>query len=560
MWPAGWEHRLPCTGSAIREAVAAGVAEHHPARTLWFRHPLIAEVLTDGLGAAESVPIHAAYVEVLADQVPPHAAELAFHCERAEQPSEAFEWSLTAAGEAADAQGVPERLDHLLRACRLWDQVTKPARDGVNYAELLLRTSRAAQGLGKLDLASDLVERALVESETCGDGRMVCRLKVLQHALLVFDGKAPASEVTTPLADALSLAETLPGTAEDAIARAALARVDSWAGGHNKETLAAAAVAIARKVGAPEALAPALAVSAEADPEATDAMDKLDEAFHCATVSGDPLEMVYSGIAMGNVLMARGDYAAVTKWNAEVGAVLVREGVPYFGHLLQSLSAVFGTVLGRWAEARELLRHAIAAGDAGRAGSTARVALARLAVRTGNLHEATQHLARAAELASTDYHGTPSYPYGQIEALLAAGDPEASLEVVRTHIQAAALLIPATRTSSCCGRPGPPQTWQRGSETADTPTRPRGQRLSSPASSRYGDRRVAKLSSQPALRTSPSPHARRCTKRKCPGHVAPRTRADGGRPRRRPVAGQACPGRRPRRNGASPKRRYARPA
>ena len=123
------------TGSAIREAITAGVADHHPSRTVWFRHPLIAEVLTDGLGTAESVPIHAAYVEVLADQVPPPAAELAFHCAMAEQPNQAFGWSLIAAGEAADAHGVPERLDHLLRACRLWDQVANTAKEGVNYSE-----------------------------------------------------------------------------------------------------------------------------------------------------------------------------------------------------------------------------------------------------------------------------------------------------------------------------------------------------------------------------------------------------------------------------------------
>ncbi len=157
---------------------------------------------------------------------------------------------------------------------------------------------------------------------------------------------------------------------------------------------------------------------------------------------GDPLEMLYGGIGMGNVLMARGDYAAVAEWNSRVGAVLVREGVPYFGHLLQSLAAVFGTVLGRWDEARELLRHAIASGDGGRAGSTARVALARLAVRTGDLPAAFLHLTRAAELAPTDYRGTPSYPFGQIEVLLADGDPEASLEVVRKYIQAAAVADP----------------------------------------------------------------------------------------------------------------------
>ena len=103
---------------------------------------------------------------------------------------------------------------------------------------------------------------------------MMCRLKVLQHALLVFDGKVPGSQLTTPLAEALTLAETLPGTAEEAITRAALARVDFWAGGGNLKALAAAAVEMARRVGAPEALAPALAISAEADPEAPQAADQ----------------------------------------------------------------------------------------------------------------------------------------------------------------------------------------------------------------------------------------------------------------------------------------------
>ncbi len=257
------------TSAAIREAVSAGVAERRSSRSLWFRHPLIAEVLTDGGGPAESVPIHAAYVEVLADQDQPQAAELAFHNERALRPNDAFAWSLTAATEAADAQGVPERLEHLLRACRLWGQATDAAREGVKLPELLLRASRTAQGLGKLDLASDLIEQA-IESESDEDVRMTCRLHVLHHGLLILNGKAPASEITAALRRALTLAEMLPGTAEDAIAKAALARVEFWAGGGDVDALSAASLEIARALGVPDALAPALAVTAEAHPDDPD--------------------------------------------------------------------------------------------------------------------------------------------------------------------------------------------------------------------------------------------------------------------------------------------------
>ena len=152
--------------------------------------------------------------------------------------------------------------------------------------------------------------------------------------------------------------------------------------------------------------------------------------------------MVHAGIAMGNVHMARGDYAAVTSGTPTSAQSWCAKASPTSGTCCNPCRPSSARC---WADGRRpknYLRHAIAAGDAGRVGSTARVAMARLAVRTGHLHEATQHLARAAELAPTDYRGTPSYPYGQIEVLLASGDPEASLKVIRTNIQAAAVADP----------------------------------------------------------------------------------------------------------------------
>ena len=129
---------------SVAEAMAAGVLERPVGSRVWFRHPLIAELLTSEMTAPDPAPIHSAYAKALAGGPAPEPGDLASHHELAGELAQAYQWSLVAADSAASAQGETERLEHLQRACRLWPQVMAGTEPVADYVQLLLRTGMAA--------------------------------------------------------------------------------------------------------------------------------------------------------------------------------------------------------------------------------------------------------------------------------------------------------------------------------------------------------------------------------------------------------------------------------
>ena len=184
---------------------------------VWFRHPLIAEVLTSEATAPDSAPVHSAYAEALADGPAPEPGDLASHHELAGQLEEAFRWSLVAADSAASAQGETERLEHLQRACRLWPQVMAGTEPVANYVQLLLRTVIGCLSVNRPRDGLDLLEQALSLTDRNESPAVACRLLTLKHRMLMEAEHLPFGTVTPPLREALALAESLPGTAEQVI-------------------------------------------------------------------------------------------------------------------------------------------------------------------------------------------------------------------------------------------------------------------------------------------------------------------------------------------------------
>ena len=88
----------PC----LAEAHDRGVVETAPDGTSWFRHPLLAEVLYDGLSPDQAAELHADYIRVLESRpTEVEAADLAIHNERAGNIDATYHWSLVAADHAA---------------------------------------------------------------------------------------------------------------------------------------------------------------------------------------------------------------------------------------------------------------------------------------------------------------------------------------------------------------------------------------------------------------------------------------------------------------------------
>ena len=421
----------------IGEAVTAGVLVRPQGNRVWFRHPLIAEVLTSDAVALDSGPAHSAYAKVLAGGDAPEPGDLASHHELAGEWSEAFRWSLVAAQSAAALQGATEHLEHLQRACRLWPRL--PAGSPEDHVELLLRTSRAAQCVADPEQALSLIDQALSLTDRARNPGRSCRLLALQHRMLVESRHLPWTTVTPALREAQQIAQSLPGTPEQVIVDSMLAWTELWADHERGRALADAALHTAKQTGSPDALIPALVVSAQGHPEANEAMDWLEEAYELARVSGDVIEMLDAALGMHNLHQVRGEYAAAIDLDLRRGADLILAGAPGAGRFVLTCAGVFALCLGRWAEAEAHLRPALASADGGHREAVARCAMAVLWVRLGDLARAEQELDRAAEISSTDYMGTATYPFGRVELLMAQGRPAEALAVVQAQIAVAVL-------------------------------------------------------------------------------------------------------------------------
>ncbi len=121
----------------LREAVDGAVLEVGADGGYWFVHPLLAEVLVEGLLPEERRSLHAAFAAVLASGDVPverlgveQAVDLADHHHRAGHPVEALEWALRGAEAAGHAGGATEMLRLLRRALELRDVVPDAASPG----------------------------------------------------------------------------------------------------------------------------------------------------------------------------------------------------------------------------------------------------------------------------------------------------------------------------------------------------------------------------------------------------------------------------------------------
>ncbi len=220
----------------LTEARDHGVVRPEDMGRPWFRHPLLAEVLYDGMPRGEAVNIHATYVRVLqpiaGGTMPDGLAEdLAVHNQRAGRVDDAYRWSLIAASHAAELHALAEEAIHLDRACSLWEQVSPGVRGSpAGYLELLRRAGDVCGRVGKLDSAVRLAEQALklVDRES---------KPLLTSTLLVacwrakYHRSVPGNMVGDELVEAVRLTDQFPDSPERALALQELAFAErTWTG------------------------------------------------------------------------------------------------------------------------------------------------------------------------------------------------------------------------------------------------------------------------------------------------------------------------------------------
>ena len=374
-------------------------------RRIWFRHPLLAEVLYETYLPGEAEPVHAAWAAELRSDAGTgveeirRLADVALHLEGAGDLDGCFTASIAAADAARPARMWQEEAIHLQRVIALWSRVDTSTL-GLDEAALLERTAVACVRVGRSADAVAAGERAVALATAAGDILRVSRMTTLCGYEDFWLGRVPAE----PVEDRrwiVALTDELPDSREHAEALAALSTGFYWSNETEEAAkLAEAAVAAALRSGAPEALSLAYGARSMALGEVHGENDAR-EALRFARISGDPDLIDDAAQHQINVLIDRGhqrDALAVAE-SVACGGRWTTEQPPRPLWRCADLALVAADH-GLLHEAADAIRTGL--GMTGVHGAAfVRLAAVCVAVRRGDLAAADLHLSRAMEQIPT---------------------------------------------------------------------------------------------------------------------------------------------------------------
>jgi len=424
---------------ALHRAEVGGVVERDRDGGIWFRHPLLADVLYGTLLPDEVRRLHRVFVDVLTSAASPHGGgtrvqgDLALHYAGAGMFEEAFEASLAGSEEAVRTGALSEAVALFHQATELWPEVGTAVRDRHgSLPALLSELAHLALVAGDLVVGLEAAGRALRlvdEDEEPLVAARALRLEVVMRHGAGLTAAPPVAEVRR----AVALASVAPDSDEYAYCLADLADHEQWsgeveaAGRHASE-----AVAVATRIGDDAARSYALGILASARAQDPASEELAREALRLAAVVGRRELVGLAAISLVNVLDNQGRFSEAADALAE--AAERSQGLGLRG-LLGTYAATFMLPLGRLTEARAILRQVLAARPQGIEGIQAREAALVVAVRSGDLDEAGLHLERLRELAPdfevrVGMHG----PGALAEYLLAVGRPAEALAMLEDTI------------------------------------------------------------------------------------------------------------------------------
>jgi DNA-binding CsgD family transcriptional regulator/tetratricopeptide (TPR) repeat protein len=426
--------------AAVAEATNHGILTAQGPDACWFRHPLLADVLSATLAPGAAAPIHAAWAAALEggssvgiDEVR-RQGDLALHYEAANNLGAALGASIQAADLAQKVRAPQEAAVHLRRAARLWPGVhngeTADPHGEVRLMENLARMSHLV-GDGETSIGAWSRALDLVDPDT--DPLHACRLLVEWSEVAYELGRVEGQ----PLAEAgraVQLSEAFPDRAEYATALSNLSSCEAWSGeSQASREHAEAAVEAARRSGDSMALSFAFGSLALAcrrtDLKRSD--DCVEATVRLARASGDPEVMAWSAVMKHHQLRYHGDIAQAAQI-AEEGFQRALEADALQGavRLANMLSRQLLS-LGRLADSGAVIREGLALPGSGNATAGIRLDATLLATRRGEPEIAAMHLRRAADLipALETRTGMMAPPI-LVEYLLARRQPERALDVL----------------------------------------------------------------------------------------------------------------------------------
>jgi DNA-binding CsgD family transcriptional regulator len=424
----------------LREAVDGAVLEVDADGTYWFVHPLLAEVLEQGLLPEERANLHAAFAAALEHAVTPdemgveHIVDLADHHYRAGHAQDAYRWALLGADATGQAGGATEMLRLLRRALNLWPQVPRP---DLSKIDLLRRIQAAAEQTGEQEEELAAVDDLLAIVDRDRQPLLATELLVRRDDLRWHTGQAP-----TTVADAraaVRLSADYPDSVEHALAMSGLAVEEVWAGLPSGPPRADEAVRLARASGSARALAYALIPRVIVRVFAGDG-DALAEAQEAQAAAAEARDFAAFGVAamwVSNCLdistASRDGIEHLRRSREELTAL----GAPHCYVAWLSANEAFGLVLlGDWRAGVERLRVTLGSTPGPRGDVIARVAAAQLATWQGRWGEAEAHLARAEELYA-DRSRVLFYGLDAVRAglAMATGDTERAIATALAGVE-----------------------------------------------------------------------------------------------------------------------------
>ncbi len=430
--------------AAVASGRAAGLVVLND-EDAWFRHPLLAEVISATVPSPAAKSLHEGYVQALqrATGLPAHArsALLALHHHAAGHSSAAFTWSLTAAADAAVVRAAAEEGAHLQRAVRLWDEVDDDVRSLVgDRVDLLERACRANVKAGQFTAAREPAQECIRVAVRAGQPVRAARL--IYDLGFVTDSQGSPQAALDRAVTAHELAKRGGPSEELALTLSFRSDAEMWCSIIGAEEHADAAIAMADQVGSVLALAHAHLVHSQFHCWAPEGAQEALAAWEVLRNHGDLLDWARANVKVMNCLEGVGRYNALVDHGLRVLGDLNAAGAPALGGAPGAITAHFLFRLGRWEEARTLIRTNLAHQQMPNFGSSTRATAAQLTAQEGNLAAARDHLARAYELKGTRHPLGSHASVAQIEVLWCAGDLASARDAALADIPEVAAMDP----------------------------------------------------------------------------------------------------------------------
>jgi ATP/maltotriose-dependent transcriptional regulator MalT len=374
-----------------------------------FRHALIREAIHDDLLPGEHSRLHSRYAQALEDDpglVPADRlwVELSHHWYWAHDTTWALVSAWRAAGDTRKAVAYAECLSMLSRVLELWDRVPDAAeRIGACRIEVLEQAAATAEQAGEYELGIKLATSALRELEAeRGDDIDIRRARLLERrGRMSYELARPG--FVEDLREAVRLLPTDPPGPERARALATLAQYGRVL--HGTEEAQAAAeesLAIARRIRHPVAEAEALLTLFCVDIDYSAGLEVTEPAAQAARRAGGGAQLMRVEVIRSHFLEGAGRH--------EEAAEVARRGMELAGEL--GMARTKGTSLainlaeplvslGRWDEARTVLRQALDKDPPLTIRTSLFVLAGEIALARGDLAEAEARLTPTREVMWT---------------------------------------------------------------------------------------------------------------------------------------------------------------